>query len=123
MGDETILVVDDVADQRDIARRMLGKLGYTVVTAASGEEAVAYLSTNKVDLVVLDMIMPPGIDGLETYRRIVTHHPGQKAFVASGFSENERVSALQELGAGEYLRKPYSLEKIGLAVRHELDRP
>ncbi|MDJ0886504.1 MAG: response regulator [Desulfobacterales bacterium] len=123
MGDETILVVDDVADQRDIARRMLGKLGYTVVTAASGEEAVAYLSTNKVDLVVLDMIMPPGIDGLETYRRIVTHHPGQKAVVASGFSENERVSALQELGAGEYLRKPYSLEKIGLAVRHELDRP
>ncbi len=123
MGDETILVVDDVADQRDIAGRMLGKLGYTVVTAASGEEAVAYLSTNKVDLVVLDMIMPPGIDGLETYRRIVTHHPGQKAVVASGFSENERVSALQELGAGEYLRKPYSLEKIGLAVRHELDRP
>ncbi|MDJ0855325.1 MAG: response regulator [Desulfobacterales bacterium] len=123
MGDETILMVDDVADQRDIAGRMLGKLGYTVVTAASGEEAVAYLSTNKVDLVVLDMIMPPGIDGLETYRRIVTHHPGQKAVVASGFSENERVSALQELGAGEYLRKPYSLEKIGLAVRHELDRP
>ncbi len=123
MGDETILVVDDVADQRDIAGRMLGKLGYTVVTAASGEEAVAYLSTNKVDLVVLDMIMPPGIDGLETYRRIVTHHPGQKAVVASGFSENERVSALQELGAGEYLRKPYTLEKIGLAVRHELDRP
>ncbi len=116
-------MVDDVADQRDIAGRMLGKLGYTVVTAASGEEAVAYLSTNKVDLVVLDMIMPPGIDGLETYRRIVTHHPGQKAVVASGFSENERVSALQELGAGEYLRKPYTLEKIGLAVRHELDRP
>ncbi len=123
MGDETILMVDDVADQRDIAGRMLGKLGYTVVTAASGEEAVAYLSTNKVDLVVLDMIMPPGIDGLETYRRIVVHHPDQKAVIASGFSENERVSALQDLGAGEYLRKPYTLEKIGLAVRHELDRP
>ncbi len=122
VGNETILVVDDVAEQRDIARQMLGKLGYTVTTAASGEEAVVYLTEHQVDLVVLDMIMPPGIDGLETYRRIIAHTPGQRAVIASGFSENERVTALQELGAGEYLRKPYTLETIGLAVRRELDR-
>ncbi len=123
VGDETILVVDDVAEQRDIARKMLSRLGYVIATASSGEEAVAYLQDRRVDLVVLDMIMPPGIDGLETYRRISANHPGQKALIASGFSENERVAKLQRLGAGEYLRKPYTLEKIGLAVRRELDRP
>jgi CheY-like chemotaxis protein len=122
VGNEAILVVDDVAEQRDIARKMLSRLGYGVATVASGEEAVAYLKDRRVDLVVLDMIMPPGIDGLEAYRRIIAIHPGQKAVIASGFSENERVAALQRLGAGEYLRKPYTLEKIGLAVRRELDR-
>ena len=81
------------------------------------------MKDRQFDLVVLDMIMPPGMDGLETYRRIIVNHPGQNAVIASGFSENERVAALQRLGAGEYLRKPYTLEKIGLAVRRELDRP
>ena len=81
------------------------------------------MKDRQFDLVVLDMIMPPGMDGLETYRRIIAKHPGQRAVIASGFSENERVAALQRLGAGEYLRKPYTLEKIGLAVRRELDRP
>lgn len=123
LGQETILVVDDVAEQREIARQMLGKLGYTVTTAASGEEAAAHLADNLVDLVVLDMIMPPGLDGLETYRRIIAHHPGQRAVIASGFSENERVTQMQALGAGAYLRKPYTLEAIGMAVRRDLDRP
>jgi DNA-binding NarL/FixJ family response regulator len=69
------------------------------------------------------MIMDPGIDGLETYRQILELHPGQKAIIVSGFSENERVRAAQALGAGAYLRKPYTYDKIGLAVRTELDRP
>ena len=77
---------------------------------------------NSADLMVLDMIMDPGIDGLETYRRIVELHPEQKAIIASGFSETERVKETQRLGAGEYLKKPYVLEKFGLAVRSELDK-
>jgi DNA-binding NarL/FixJ family response regulator len=71
---------------------------------------------------MLDMIMPPGIDGLETYRRMIAQEPFQKAVIASGFSENERVAALQALGAGAYVRKSYTLEKIGPAMRRELDR-
>ncbi len=67
--------------------------------------------------------MVPGIDGLETYRKIIQSYPGQKAIIVSGFSETERVREAQRLGVGTYLRKPYSLEKIGLAVRRELDRP
>lgn len=122
LGSERILVVDDIKEQRDIATRMLSKLGYDVMSVASGEEAVDFIQTNSVDLLVLDMVMHPGIDGLETYRRITAKNPGQKAVIASGFSESERVKTLQKLGAGAYIQKPYTLEKIGLAVRKELDR-
>jgi CheY-like chemotaxis protein len=122
VGTERILVVDDVAEQRDIAVKMLSKLGYAVTSVSSGETAVAYMQSHTVELLVLDMVMIPGIDGLETYRRIISRHPGQKAIITSGFSESERVKALQELGAGAYIRKPYTLERIGLAARRELDR-
>jgi DNA-binding NarL/FixJ family response regulator len=66
--------------------------------------------------------MDPGIDGLETYRRILEFHPGQKAIIASGFSETDRVKEAQRLGAGAYVKKPFLLGKIGLAVRDELER-
>jgi CheY-like chemotaxis protein len=122
LGTERILVVDDVPEQRDIAVRMLGKLGYDVDSLPSGESAVDFMQTNSVDLLVLDMVMQPGIDGLETYRRIQAFNPSQKAIIASGYSESERVKELQALGAGAYIRKPYTMEKIGLAVRRELDR-
>jgi signal transduction histidine kinase len=120
---ERLLVVDDVRMQREIARRMLNKLGYNVECVASGEEAVAYVREQTVDLLVLDMIMDPGIDGLETYKRILALKPGQRAIIASGFSESERVHEAQALGAGSYVKKPYSLEAIGKAARKELDRP
>jgi DNA-binding NarL/FixJ family response regulator len=57
---------------------------------------------------------------LETYRRIQKIVPGQKALIASGFSETERVRAAQALGAGQYIRKPYTVETIGLAVKNAL---
>ncbi|HVO65076.1 MAG TPA: PAS domain S-box protein [Syntrophales bacterium] len=120
---ESILVVDDVKEQRDVATSMLTRLGYKVHSVASGEEAITYLRTKKVDLIVLDMIMDPGIDGLETYRRILEINPKQKAVIVSGFSETDRVKRAQELGAGTYVRKPYILEKIGMAIRRELDEP
>jgi CheY-like chemotaxis protein len=120
--EESILVVDDVIEQRELAMSMLTGLGYQVTLASSGEEAVDYLRTNRADLIVLDMIMDPGIDGLETYRRILEIHPQQKAVIASGFSETDRVRKAQALGAGTYVRKPYVKEKIGLAIRQELDK-
>ena len=119
---EHILVVDDVEEQRDIASGMLKKLGYEVDTVSGGEEAVDYIKKKRADLLVLDMIMDPGIDGLDTYRKILDHFPGQKAIIVSGFSETERVKEIQKLGAGQYIRKPYALEKIGLAIRQELDK-
>jgi len=118
---ESILVVDDVEDQREIASRILIKLGYSVTSVSSGEEAVDYMKDNSVDLLVLDMIMDPGINGLETYKRILDFHPNQKAIIASGFSATERVKEAQRLGAGAYIKKPYTLEKIGIVVKTELD--
>ncbi len=119
---ESILVVDDVEEQREIATKILKKLGYSVSTVSSGEEAVDYLKDNSADILLLDMIMDPGIDGYETYKRIIEFHPGQKALIVSGFSETERVKEAQGLGAGAYVKKPFLLEKIGLAVRDELDK-
>ena len=119
---ESILIVDYVQQQREIASRMLKKLGYNVLSVPSGEEAVIYLRENTADLLVLDMIMNPGIDGLETFKKILEFHPRQKAIIASGFSESRQVKAAQKMGAGSYLKKPYSFEKIGLAVKAELER-
>ena len=119
---ESVLIVDDVKEQRDLAALMLKKLNYNVTCSSSGEEAIAYLKKNRADMVVLDMIMDPGMDGLDTYRSIIEIHPGQKAIIVSGFSESERVSETQKLGAGVYVKKPYVMEKLGLAVKEELNK-
>ena len=119
---ESILIVDDVEEQRKIASGMLKELGYSVASVSSGEEAIEYLRTNKIDLLVLDMIMDPGMDGLDTYKKILETHPGQKAIIASGFSETDRVKKVLSLGAGAYIRKPFLLEKIGVAVKKELEK-
>ena len=68
------------------------------------------------------MIMDPGMDGLDTYKKILELHPEQKAIIASGFSETGRVKEVQNLGAGAYIRKPLLLEKIGIAVKEELEK-
>ena len=119
---ETILVVDDVASQREIACEVLNTLGYKAKDISSGEDAVEYLKENTVDLILLDMIMDPGINGRETYEQIIKIHPNQKAIIVSGFAETDAVREAQKLGAGQYLKKPITLEQIGLAVREELDK-
>ena len=117
---ESILVVDDLKDQRDLTSRMLQKLNYSVNTVDSGEKAVEYLINNKVDLVLLDMMMDPGIDGLETFRRMRLINPAQRAIIFSGYSETERIKEAEQLGVGTFIRKPFLIEKIGLAVKNEI---
>ena len=119
---ETILIIDDIEEQREIASSILSELNYSVSTVSSGEEAVEYLKNDSVDLLLLDMIMEPGMDGLETYKKILQLHPGQKAIIASGFTETDRIKEAQRLGAGEYIGKPYTLEKIAITVKNEIDK-
>jgi PAS domain S-box-containing protein len=118
----TILVVDDVELQREIAYGLLTKLNYSVKTVSSGEEAIEYLKTHSVDLIMLDMIMFPGMNGRETYERIIKINPNQKAIIASGFAETEDVQATQKLGAGKYIKKPFTLQTLAIAIREELKK-
>jgi signal transduction histidine kinase len=120
---ETVLVVDDEPAQREIACRMLRRLGYRAEAVPSGEEAVARFPERPADVLLLDMIMAPGIDGGETYERVVAATPGQKAVLVSGFAESADVRKAQQLGAGPFLRKPYSLEELGLVMLQVLGRP
>ncbi len=118
---ESILIVDDIEEQRAIASEMLDMLGYTVQSVASGAEAVRYMQDHHADLLVLDMIMESGMDGLDTYREILRQKPGQRAIITSGFAETERVKEAIRLGAKTYIKKPYLLETIGKAVWNELN--
>ena len=117
-----VLVVDDMPDQREIATDILNRLGYRSKAVASGEEAVEFLRRNPADLVILDMIMDPGIDGCETFRRIRAIRPQQKAIIASGYSETELVRKAQALGAGGYIKKPYILTAFGAAIKQGLQK-
>ncbi|MBN1627055.1 MAG: response regulator [Deltaproteobacteria bacterium] len=119
---ESVLVVDDVEEQREIASRILTTLGYKVETAPSGEKALESMKDHGFDIVILDMIMSPGMDGYKTYREILKLRPRQKAIIVSGYAETDHVVDAIKLGAGSYIKKPYMIEKIGLAVRAELDR-
>jgi two-component system cell cycle sensor histidine kinase/response regulator CckA len=68
------------------------------------------------------MIMDPGINGRETYERILENNPNQKAIIASGFAETNDVKKAQQLGAGKYIRKPFTLENLGIVVKEELGK-
>lgn len=117
---EDILVVDDDEQQRLIAASMLKRLGYTARTVKSGEEAVDFIKDNKSELVVLDMIMPPGMGGRQTYEKILAIHPGQKALLASGFSASDEVRRAIGLGASGFLRKPYTINQLAAAINNAL---
>ncbi|HEX2924170.1 MAG TPA: PAS domain-containing protein, partial [Chloroflexota bacterium] len=121
-GTETILVVDDDQIQRGVSTALLETLGYQVRTASSGEEAVEFLRSHSVDLLMLDMIIEDKIDGTETYRRVLEVRPGQRAIVVSGYAESDRVREALALGVGAYLRKPLTIVDLAKAVRAELDR-
>ncbi|MBU0946908.1 MAG: response regulator [Proteobacteria bacterium] len=117
---ERILVVDDVKEQRLIARSILEKLDYSVETASSGEEAIAGMREQVPDLVLLDMLMEPGMNGRETYEQMLTVWPGLKSVIASGFAETEEVRKVQAHGAGSFVKKPYTMEELGAAIKKEL---
>jgi DNA-binding NtrC family response regulator len=119
---ETILVVDDMNEQREIAAKIITQLGYVAKSVDSGEKAVEYLKRERADLLILDMIMDPGIDGLETYHRVKKSHPHQKAIITSGYAETDRVRTAQRIGAGGYLRKPYTVQNLAAAIKTELRR-
>ena len=118
---ECLLLVDDEPEQRILGQKLLSLLGYSVETVASGEEALDCLNNRSVDLVLLDMIMGSGLDGLDTYRRILEIRPQQKVIIVSGYAETERTHRAMQLGARGYVQKPYTLERLGAAIYEVLN--
>lgn len=116
---EKILVIDDEERQLDIACRILRTLGYTPHVAGSGEEALLRIDEG-FDLILLDMLMSPGMGGRKTYAAILQRRPRQKAIIVSGFSEDTEVRGTLAMGAARFVRKPYSMYRLGIAVREAL---
>ncbi|MCI0461532.1 MAG: response regulator [Gemmataceae bacterium] len=121
-GGETILFVDDEAAVRELGREWLTRLGYRVLTAADGQEAVEVFEREmgKIDLVVLDVLMPR-LSGTDAVRRLREINPKVRVLFASGFPGDQAVDAVAE-GALGFLHKPYGGQQLAAAVRDALDR-
>jgi len=119
-NNEHILIVDDEPQLRDIACQMLQSLGYSVNSVSSGELALQFVKEKPVDLLVIDMLMEPGMNGRQTYTEILKMYPDHKAVIASGFSESDDVKATIQLGADSIIKKPYSMDQLGQAVKTAL---
>lgn len=120
-SNEHILVVDDEPQLRDLASQILRSMTYKVDSVCSGELAIKFVKDNPVDLIVMDMVMEPGINGRQTYEEILKLYPDQKAVVVSGFSESDDIKAALELGAGRFIKKPYSMARLGRVVKEILN--
>jgi len=121
-GNELLLIVDDEPEQRDLIGSMLNALGYRTVTASSGEEAIDLVKRQSYDLVILDMAMPPGMNGLETFEELLRVNPIQKAILSSGLLRSDEIHHARELGIASMLAKPYRLAELARTVRVELTR-
>jgi PAS domain S-box-containing protein len=120
---ESVLIVDDDEQQRDIALQFINTLGYTGKAVASGEEALIYLADKQTDVIILDMILGSGMNGRKTYEKMIQLFPGQKALIVSGYSLDSEVKIAQQLGAGPYVKKPYTLKQMGFALKKVLATP
>ena len=105
-----ILIIDDEKDFSFFVKANLQLISnYEVIVTTRGKKGIKAASKERPDLILLDMIMGPGINGRETYERIIEIHPDQKAIIVSGFAETDEVREAQKLGAGQYIKKPLTL--------------
>ncbi|MGD9971538.1 MAG: PAS domain S-box protein [Desulfatirhabdiaceae bacterium] len=121
-GMETILIVDDEADIRDLASQMLQRFGYGVLTAKSGEEAIQiHASPNHdIDLTILDLGMP-GMGGERCLRDLLMMKPGAKVVIASGYQDDLSMEQAMESGALGFIGKPFQLYEMLIQIRNILD--
>jgi signal transduction histidine kinase/ActR/RegA family two-component response regulator len=116
-----VLVVDGLKEQQRIALGLLEKLGYRAKAVDTGEEAVEAVKKAPVDLVILDTVMTPPLGCLETCRRIQKIRPGQKIIPAGEYPESDDVAPAWNSGTGSFVKKPYTLLDMGIAVKEELE--
>jgi two-component system cell cycle sensor histidine kinase/response regulator CckA len=117
-GTGTILLIDDEEMIIKVGEELLQELGYSVIAARSGEEAVKLYNKNrdKIDLVVMDMIMP-GMGGGETFDRLKAVNPDVKVLLSSGYSINGQASKILERGCDGFIQKPFNLNQLSEKIR------
>lgn len=123
-GTETILIVDDLQMNIDVTRDMLEYLGYQVISALSGKEAVDIYAVKKdrIDLVIQDMVMP-GMDGAAVFTALKQINPQVKVILASAYGYNEKIKSVMQRGCRAFMPKPFSLEELSTKAREVLDSP
>jgi CheY-like chemotaxis protein len=121
-GSETILVVDDEKMVLDVGKAMIGKLGYNVLIANSGKEAVETITNSNIniDLVILDLIMPD-MDGGQTFDRIKQLQPQIPVMLSSGYALDGQASEIMSRGCDGFIQKPFSLSELSINFRKILD--
>jgi nitrogen-specific signal transduction histidine kinase/CheY-like chemotaxis protein len=122
-GREMILFVDDQDVVIDVGKAILEELGYTVLLAKSGQEAVDVYAERmeEIDLVILDMVMPT-VSGGETYDRLKEINPGIKVILSSGYSLNGQASGILERGCNGFIQKPFNVNELSKKIREVLEK-
>jgi PAS domain S-box-containing protein len=121
-GTETILIVDDEAMVLEVGRQMLASLGYEVITASGGREALDIITGehSPVDLVILDMIMPV-MGGGETFSLIRQHRPEMPVLLCSGYSVDSQAEEILKKGCSAFIQKPFDIPELSRIIRTILD--
>jgi DNA-binding response OmpR family regulator len=114
-----ILVVDDDPEVRMATRDFLSSKGYEVAVAEGGREALRMIDTSPPDVVLLDVAMPV-MDGMETLRRIVATHPAMPVIMVTANADIEITSKVLQLGAADYVPKPFDLDYLDQAISIQL---
>ncbi len=121
-GTETILIVDDEEFNRTLGKEILESLGYTVLLASDGKEALSIYSDSrdKVDLIILDMNMPV-LDGRDTFIKIREIDRKMKVIIASGYADDKKIQELYRHGLQYFIAKPYRISDFSQLIRKVLD--
>jgi CheY-like chemotaxis protein len=122
-GRETVLLIDDEEMILDVGCGMLGELGYTVIPARSGVQALDIYRQRhaEIDIVVMDMIMP-GMSGGEIFDRLRLINPQAKVLLSSGYSINGQATQIMERGCDGFIQKPFNLQQLSVKLRQILEK-
>ncbi len=122
-GDETILLVDDEEMILDVGVQFLEKLGYTVLEAKGGREAIQIYQENKdnIDMIILDMIMPD-MGGSEVYDKIKAIDPEVKVLLSSGYSVEGQATEILKRGCNSFIQKPFNIKSLSGKIREVLNK-
>ena len=123
-GTETILLVDDEKIVVDVAREMLEYLGYQVIVAMNGKEAIDIYAEKKdqIDLVIQDMVMPV-VDGAAVFATLKQMNPHVKVILASGYVYDDKMRNMMKQGCRAFMSKPFRLKDLSAKTREVLDSP